>query len=74
MGLTQKQFQHSDYKIITKTLRGELEWLWDQRNSIHLDKITDPHIDLYTVRDVNKARRIVRKLSNSLNKWHTDKL
>lgn len=61
---------HEDSKIINKALRDDLGWLWDQRNSIHLDRITDPHIDLFNERDVNRANRIVKRLRERLAGWH----
>lgn len=61
---------HEDFGIIDKNLREDLKWLWDQRNSIHLDRVTGPHIELFDVRDVNRANKIIKKLRDRLGKWH----
>ena len=63
---------HEDLRMINKALRDDLAWLWDQRNSIHLDRITDPHIDLFNERHVNRANGIVKSLRERLDTWHAN--
>ena len=69
---TRLRRMHEDFGIIDQALRRDLGWLWEQRNSIHLDRVTGPHIELFDVRDVNRANRVVRHLVDRLSGWHDE--
>ena len=63
-----------EFGMINNTQVGELEELWDRRNSIHIGAVATAHIDLYNVRDVNKSFRVMKELIKSLDKWHYDRI
>ncbi len=64
----------NEFGIISAKQVDEIAELWERRNTIHIGAVLVPHIDLYTVRDVNKSYRVVRELSESLNDWHTEQM
>ena len=52
--------------IIDEALKCELNWVWDQRNHMHLDKATEYEIDMYTLKHYKRAWCAYKGLRDSL--------
>lgn len=55
--------------IIDKDLRDDLNWLWDKRNNQHVFLLTFSEYEHYTVKDWNKAVKILASLVEQIEKW-----
>ncbi|MCG9685166.1 hypothetical protein L1D31_21830 [Vibrio sp. Isolate23] len=54
-------------KVIEQSLKNDLDWLWDQRNNIHIVLVSDREYQQYTMQDYNKAIRTLHQFRNVLN-------
>ncbi|WP_036189076.1 hypothetical protein [Marinimicrobium agarilyticum] len=54
-------------EIIDQALKNELDWLWDQRNNIHIVLVADREYQRYSLPDYNRSIRALHNLRNSLS-------
>jgi len=55
--------------VLSENLIGEIEWLWDLRNKVHIHSVTEPEGDRYSADHANRSAKFLDQIEHELNAY-----